>query len=81
MRTDSLEGMGRESLTTRRGNSWPSSTRREFLSLCKVDGVLEKLLPAVLESVHKHGDFPVIVANDMHGGDLFEQQIAKYRRK
>ena len=26
-------------------------------------------------------DFPVIVANDMHGGDLFEQQIAKYRRK
>ncbi len=24
-------------------------------------------------------DFPVIVANDMHGGDLFEQQIAKYR--
>ncbi|RJO62683.1 MAG: Fe-S-containing hydro-lyase [Dehalococcoidia bacterium] len=26
-------------------------------------------------------DFPVIVASDMHGGDLFEQQIAKYRRK
>jgi fumarate hydratase subunit beta len=26
-------------------------------------------------------DFPVIVANDMHGGDLFEQQIAKYRHK
>lgn len=26
-------------------------------------------------------DFPVIVANDMHGGDLFKQQIAKYRRK
>jgi fumarate hydratase subunit beta len=26
-------------------------------------------------------DFPVIVANDMHGGDLFEQQIAKYRRR
>jgi fumarate hydratase subunit beta len=26
-------------------------------------------------------DFPVIVANDVHGGDLFEQQIAKYRRK
>jgi fumarate hydratase subunit beta len=26
-------------------------------------------------------DFPVIVANDMHGGDLFEQQIARYRRK
>jgi len=26
-------------------------------------------------------DFPVIVANDMHGGNLFEEQIAKYRRK
>jgi fumarate hydratase subunit beta len=26
-------------------------------------------------------DFPVIVANDMYGGDLFLQQIAKYRRK
>ena len=26
-------------------------------------------------------DFPVIVANDMHGGDLFAQQIARYRRK
>ena len=26
-------------------------------------------------------DFPVIVANDMYGGDLFAQQIAKYRRK
>lgn len=26
-------------------------------------------------------DFPVIVANDMHGGDLFEQQLARYRRK
>lgn len=26
-------------------------------------------------------DFPVIVAGDMHGGDLFAQQIAKYRRK
>jgi fumarate hydratase subunit beta len=26
-------------------------------------------------------DFPVIVANDMHGGDLFEEQIAKHRRK
>jgi fumarate hydratase subunit beta len=26
-------------------------------------------------------DFPVIVANDMHGGDLFEEQIAHYRRK
>lgn len=26
-------------------------------------------------------DFPVIVANDMRGGDLFEQQIARYRRK
>jgi len=26
-------------------------------------------------------DFPVIVANDMHGGDLFAQQIPKYRRK
>jgi len=25
-------------------------------------------------------DFPVIVANDMRGGDLFKQQIAKYRR-
>lgn len=26
-------------------------------------------------------DFPVIVANDTRGGDLFEEQIAKYRRK
>jgi fumarate hydratase subunit beta len=26
-------------------------------------------------------DFPVIVANDMHGHDLFAEQIAKYRRK
>ena len=26
-------------------------------------------------------DFPVIVANDMHDGDLFEQQISKYRRR
>jgi fumarate hydratase subunit beta len=26
-------------------------------------------------------DFPVIVANDMRGGDLFSEQIAKYRRK
>jgi fumarate hydratase subunit beta len=26
-------------------------------------------------------DFPVIVANDTHGNDLFEEQIAKYRRK
>jgi fumarate hydratase subunit beta len=26
-------------------------------------------------------DFPVIVANDMHGHDLFDEQIAKYRRK
>jgi fumarate hydratase subunit beta len=26
-------------------------------------------------------DFPVIVANDIHGGDLFQQEIAKYRRK
>jgi fumarate hydratase subunit beta len=26
-------------------------------------------------------DFPVIVANDMHGHDLFTEQIAKYRRK
>ncbi|MCL2679517.1 MAG: Fe-S-containing hydro-lyase [Dehalococcoidia bacterium] len=25
-------------------------------------------------------DFPVIVANDMHGGDLFSEQISKYRR-
>jgi fumarate hydratase subunit beta len=26
-------------------------------------------------------DFPVVVANDMRGGDLFSEQIAKYRRK
>ena len=26
-------------------------------------------------------DFPVIVANDMKGGDIFSEQIAKYRRK
>ena len=26
-------------------------------------------------------NFPVIVANDIYGGDLFVQQIAKYRRK
>jgi fumarate hydratase subunit beta len=26
-------------------------------------------------------DFPVIVANDTHGGDLFEEQIARYCRK
>jgi len=26
-------------------------------------------------------DFPVIVANDTRGGDLFEEQIAKYRRR
>jgi fumarate hydratase subunit beta len=26
-------------------------------------------------------DFPVIVANDMRGGDLFSEQIGKYRRK
>ena len=26
-------------------------------------------------------DFPVIVANDMHGGDLFAQQVARYRRR
>ena len=25
-------------------------------------------------------DFPVIVANDVHGGDLFEEGIKKYRR-
>jgi fumarate hydratase subunit beta len=25
-------------------------------------------------------DFPAIVANDIHGGDLFEQGIARYRR-
>jgi len=26
-------------------------------------------------------DFPAIVANDMYGGDLFEQAKAKYRRE
>jgi fumarate hydratase subunit beta len=26
-------------------------------------------------------NFPVIVANDMHGGDLFAEQIKKYRRR
>jgi fumarate hydratase subunit beta len=26
-------------------------------------------------------DFPVIVANDSRGGDLFEEQIARYRKK
>ena len=35
---------------------------------------LEKLLPAVLESVHKHGDFPVIVA----GGIYTHEDILRF---
>ena len=26
-------------------------------------------------------DFPAIVVNDMHGGDLFVQGVEKYRRR